>query len=70
MPHEFHMLQVWKITVPTNHEQASKLNGWALAETAEEAKSLSGYSNAVINREPERLWIAKERVVWVPDKAA
>lgn len=58
------MLQVWKIEVPKGQSDGSISHGWALAETAEEAKSLSGYENAQIKQKPEHLWVAKERVVW------
>lgn len=58
------MLQVWKIEIPSGRADGSVVHGWALAETADEAKTLSGYENAFIKRKPEHLWIARERVVW------
>ena len=58
------MLQVWKIEVPTDKTDSRPLHGWALAHTAEEAKSLAGFKNAVIEQKPEHLWIARERVIW------
>ncbi len=58
------MLQVWKIEVPTHQADCSELHGWALAETAEEARSLSGYETAIITQKPEHLWIAAGRVIW------
>lgn len=70
MRHELLMLQVWKITVPADSGQTAKLSGWVLAETTQEAQSLSGYTNAVIKQEPERLWIAKERIIWESSKSA
>ena len=58
------MLQVWKIEVPSDETGNCTAYGWVLARTAEEAKSLSGHSNAIIHRKPEHLWIARERVIW------
>lgn len=58
------MLQVWKIEVSSTSTNGTTAHGWALAHTADEAKSLSGFENAVIHRKPDHLWIAKERVVW------
>ncbi len=64
------MLQVWKIVVPSEVDDIPDAQGWALAETEEEAYSLSGHADAVIHREPDRLWIAPERIVWETRKAA
>lgn len=58
------MLQVWKIIVPTVCGKSSSAQGWAVASTAEEAIQLSGLPNSIAIPDPERLWIAKERVVW------
>lgn len=58
------MLQVWKIEVPSDQGDDSIVHGWALAETAEEAKALSGREDSVVQKKVEHLWIAKERVVW------
>ncbi len=59
------MLQVWKIELPADHERPAPIQGWALAETADEAVQLTGQHDAVATQEPERLWIAKERLIWV-----
>lgn len=58
------MLQVWKIEVPSRCAAEPAAHGWALAQTANEAKELSGCENAVIKRKPGHLWIAPERVIW------
>ena len=58
------MLQVWKIEVPANATNAPSTHGWALAHTADEAKALSGFENAIIQQKPEHLWIAPHRVIW------
>lgn len=63
----FQMLQVWKIIVPSDVCPSSKLRGWVLAETKQEARDLCGYANAVVQQEPDRLWIAKVRVIWEKD---
>lgn len=60
----FRMLQVWKIEIQSGRTDGYAIQGWALADTAEEAKSLSGHKDAVIERKPEHLWIAPERIVW------
>lgn len=70
MRHELVMLQVWKITVPADSGKTPQLNGWILAKTAIEALSLSGHANAIIKQEPERLWVAKEWVVWESSEVA
>lgn len=59
------MLQVWKIKVLSDTSNAPSTHGWALAHTAEEAKTLSGFENAIIQQMPEHIWIARERVIWV-----
>jgi len=59
------MLQVWKIKVPPAPGQSAPKDGWALANTAEEAIRLTECNDAVATQEPERLWIAKERLIWV-----
>ncbi len=58
------MLQVWKIEVPAEVANAPSTHGWALANTADEAKSLSGFENAIIQQKPEHLWIVPQRVIW------
>lgn len=58
------MLQVWKIEIPSDHFDVPVSHGWALAETAEEAKLLSGHENAEIEQKPEHMWVARERVIW------
>ena len=63
------MLQVWKIVVPSECGQFSSALGWAVASTAEEAKQLSGTTKSIVSADPERLWIAKERVVWEKSSA-
>lgn len=59
------MLQVWKLTVPSDNINVPSAQGWALAHTAVEAKALSGYENVLIQQKPEHIWIARERVIWV-----
>ncbi|WP_299852613.1 hypothetical protein [uncultured Roseovarius sp.] len=58
------MLQVWKIEVPTEATDLPSVHGWALAHSVEEAKSLSGFENAIIQQKPEHIWIARERIIW------
>lgn len=58
------MLQVWKIVVPTDDGHLSSALGWAVASTADEALQLSGIPNSIVSPDPERLWIANERIVW------
>ncbi len=58
------MLQVWKIEVTSVSANGITAHGWALAHTADEAKLLSGFENAVIFRKPDHLWIVPERIVW------
>ncbi|WP_458792180.1 hypothetical protein [Yoonia sp. MH D7] len=58
------ILQVWKIEVPSAAANSLSIHGWALAHTADEAKSLSGFKNAIIQQKPEHIWVARERVVW------
>ncbi len=50
--------------VPAFGAETSPAQGWALARTADEARELAGFSTSVVTRDPERIWIAKERVVW------
>lgn len=57
-------LQVWKIEVQPAAANGLSIHGWALAHTADEAKSLSGFKNAIILQKPEHIWVARERVVW------
>jgi hypothetical protein len=58
------MLQVWKIKLAADPKGARSVNGWVLAHTAKEARSLSGVEEAIVQRKPEHLWIAKDRVIW------
>lgn len=58
------MLQVWKIIVPADGGRVSSARGWAVANTAAEAAELSDVPRSSVSADPERLWIAKERVVW------
>lgn len=58
------MLQVWKIVVPSGGEHLSPALGWALASTSDEVLQLSGMPKSIVSPDPERLWIAKERIVW------
>ena len=63
------MLQVWKIVVPGNCDQKISGKGWALASSAAEAKKLSKNPNSIVSPDHERLWIAKERIVWEASSA-
>ena len=62
--HDTGMLQVWKIEVPSSLLEGTATSGWALADSEEEARSLSGHENAIIEQRPEHLWISKKRVIW------
>jgi len=59
------MLQVWKIDLPAKSGRPKPAQGWALAETADEAVQMTGLNDAVATQEPERIWIARERLIWV-----
>ena len=59
------MLQVWKIDLPARPGRPNAAQGWALAETADEAAQLTGLGDAEVTQEPERIWIARERLIWV-----
>lgn len=61
---ELTMLQVWKIQVPSGTVNKPVAIAWVLANTAIEAKQLSGCKNAIVERKPDHLWILPERVIW------
>lgn len=50
--------------MPSCRACGSYAHGWALAETANEARRLSGYDNAIITRKPDHIWIVQDRLVW------
>lgn len=58
------MTEIWKIEIPAQGSTTQAVQGWALANTAEEAKFLSGNDRAIISPDPDRLWISPKRVVW------
>ena len=58
------MLQVWKIEIPSRSVNEPIVHGWALAESAEEAKEIAGDNDAKIIQKPEHLWISSDNVVW------
>ncbi|MEJ6396264.1 hypothetical protein V8J82_23620 [Gymnodinialimonas sp. 2305UL16-5] len=60
-----YMLQVWKIDIPSPQLGQTSSYAWVLANSAKEAIELSGCDNAIATEEPERLWIAKEKVIWM-----
>ena len=59
------MLQVWKIERQVTSGEVGPSMGWAAAFSAKEAVELSGFPDTVATPDPERLWIARERVIWV-----
>jgi len=62
------MLQVWRINVPAGPNRPSPAQGWAVAHTAIEAKELSGIDSSIITQEPERMWIANQKIIWEHSK--
>lgn len=58
------MMKIWKVEPTVHQVEAATQRAWVLAESAEEARMISGCPDAAVTDEADRLWISPDHIVW------